>query len=481
MKHITKLTAVLLAGVMLAGCAGNGGGQSSSKELNAADYETDERLMTIVDVPPSPFLEEDMKLYTDLGFTHYVLTEDFTAMAENGKLSESYKQAIQNLTDAGLEVWIRNHNNDYECFVVEQERTGSNYGAHYTVSPRSITDDFNAFPAVTGFYMMDEPFQYTLEDDPSTEDNESLHPAVDQLGTLIDWKNTYYPDLFWHINHVSNSSWNHWPSDTSYSDFLDYYIENVLDKLEGKGGKSLCMDHYPFHDGNGLCIDFLYSTLAVANATRDYNATAAEDQKITAGICLQTFQDEALKLRDITSVEDITVQMYTGLAAGCHLFEYFLYRSYDSIGLYGIVDSTGQKRIYDYVAEANERMRPFEKVVLGFDYQGMTVSHGAQSGDENEFEAVSEFITNETGSLTKMVSRYDAIAGHLKKGDQDGYMVVNYTDPAEKLTNIVTLTFSGCQQVLVITEDGSYQQDLVDGGVLRLTLPTGAAAFVIPV
>lgn len=481
MKHFTKLTAVLLAGVMLAGCAGNGGGQSSSKELNAADYETDERLITIVDVPPSPFIEEDLQMYVDLGFTHYVLTEDFATMVENGALSDTYKQAIQNLSDAGLKVWIRNHYNDGDYFLAE-EHTGSNYGTPYTITERNITDDFSAFEAVDGFYMADEIFMETLEDDPSTDDDESLHASMDKMLSLVEWKNKYYPDAFWHINHVSNTGWNHWPSDYDYADFINYYVENVLEKLEGNGGKSLCMDHYPLHEGGGVCEDFLYSTIVIGNATRDYNAKVTSDeQKITAGICLQTFQDDSLKLRDITSAEDITLQMYTGMAAGCKLFEYFLYRSYDGLGLHGIVDGSGQKRIYDYVAEANERMKAFEKVVLGFDYQGMTVAHGAQSGEENPFESVAELATDNTGSLSKMVSRYDAIAGYLTKDGQDGYMVVNYTDPEQDLTNVVTLTFTDCTTVLVITEDGSYQQDLVDGGVLRLTLPAGSAAFVIPV
>lgn len=480
MKPYAKLTALLLAGTMLAGCAGNGGGQSSSKKLNVADYETDERLITIVDVPPSPFIEEDLKMYTDLGFTHYILTEDFVAMTENGVLSDTYKQAIQNLSDAGLKVWIRNHYNDANYFELDEDWDGLSLGSSYSLTARSVTDDFNAFDAVDGFYMADEIFMHAQEDDPSTDTNESLKANFDGIQKLIDWKNKYYPDDFWHINHVSNTSWNHWPSDCNYEGFLTYYVENVLDKLEGTGGRSLCFDHYPFHN-EGMCEDFLYSTLVVANIVRDYNANAAEDRKLTAGTCLQTFQDDNLNLRDITSTEDITFQMYTGLAAGCKLFEYFMYRSYDSLGLHGIVDGSGQKRIYDYVAEANERMKAFESIVLGFDYQGMAVSHGSQSGDENIFESVMEYAATETGSLSKMVSRYDAIAGYMTKDGQDGYMVVNYTDPALEQTNVVTLTFVDCNTVLVVTEDGSYQQDLVDGGTLRLTLPAGSAAFVIPV
>lgn len=451
------------------------------KVLNPADFETDQKIMTIADVPPNPFIAGDIQLYKDLGFTHYVLTEDFTPMVEDGTLAAEYKRAIELLSEAGFEVWIRNHQNDPEYFQITETKQGSNYGFQYTLEPRDITDDFAAFPAVNGFYMMDEPFQITKVDIASTEDREDLHPAFDQLDTLIQWKNTYYPDAFWHVNHVGSGSWDHYPLGTTYADFIDAYVETVLKKLTGSGGKSICMDNYPLPDGGGVIKEaFLHDVLVLAHATKDYNASLPEEQHATMGICLQTFRDVKLKLRDITSAEDVTMQMYTGMAAGARLFEYFLYRSMDGIGLFGIVDGTGQGRIYDYVLEANERALPFQKIVCAFDWYGMTVNHGSQSGPEDIFEVVKDLVTDETGVLTNVESRYDAIVGCFKQDNQDGYMVVNYTAPDLKQTNMVTLTFPGCTTALVYTEEGTQQVDLVEGGILRVTLDCGQAAFIIP-
>lgn len=476
-----KTVSLILIAVLVMGILPACQSAPAQKVLNPADFETDQRIITIADVPPTPFIAEDLQLYKELGFTHYVLTEDFIPMVENGTLSAGYKEAIEILSEAGFEVWIRNMQNDPEYFQIAESKKGSNYGYQYTLEPRDITNDFAAFPAVNGFYMMDEPFQITKADDPATQDRENLHPAFDQLDTLIQWKNTYYPDAFWHVNHVGSGSWDHYPQGTTYADFIDAYVENVLKKLTGNGGKSICMDNYPFPDGgNVIKENFLHDVLVLAHATKNYNATVPEDQQATMGICLQTFRDVKLKLRDITSAEDVTMQMYTGMAAGARLYEYFLYRSMDGIGLFGIVDGTGQKRIYDYVLQANERALPFQRVACAFDWYGMTVNHGSQSGPEDIFEIVRDLVTDQTGALTNVESRYDTIVGCFKQGQQDGYMVVNYTAPDLKQTNMVTLTFPGCTTALVYTEQGTEQVDLVDGGILRVTLGCGQAAFIIP-
>lgn len=473
---------LLLALVLLVGLVSGCNFPSTERPeitLNPEDYETDEKMILIADMPPSPFVAEAVELYKDLGFTHWILTEDHTPMVHNGTLHDNYKRAIELLTEQGFEVWIRNMQNDPDYFQIETTKTGSNYGYQYALEPRDITDDFAAFSSVTGFYMMDEPFQITKKDDPYTADREDLHPAFDQLGNLIEWKNTYYPDAFWHINHVGSGSWDHYPEGTTYKDFIDAYVENVLKKLEG-GGKSICMDHYPLPDGGGVIKEaFLHDVLVLSHATKNYNETAAEDEKATMGICLQTFRDVKLKLRDITSANDITLQMYTGMAGGARLFEYFCYRSLDGIGLFGIIDMEGNPRIYDHVLEANQRALPFQRVVCAFDWYGMMVNHGKESGLENIFEIVDDYVIDEANVLKKIDSRYDTIVGCFEQDGQDGYMVVNYTAPDLNLTNMITLTFSDCTTALVYTEEGTQQVDLVDG-VLRVTLDCGQAAFIIP-
>ena len=139
----------------------------------------------------------------------------------------------------------------------------------------------------------------------------------------------------------------------------------------------------------------------------------------------------------------------------------------------------GNPRIYDYVMEANQRALPFQRVVGAFDWYGMMVNHGKESGVENIFEIVNDYVIDEANVLKKVDSRYDAIVGCFEQDGQDGYMVVNYTAPDLNLTNIITLTFDDCTTALVYTEEGTQQVNLVDG-VLRVTLDCGEAAFIIP-
>lgn len=481
-KKLYRIVALLVSACVLTGCEGGAGKTGKVTDaLNPEDFESTDTFITIVDATPNALDENALTLYSELGVNTFILTEDYVPMVENGTLSESYEKSIEALGEKGLNVWIRNMWNDPDYFNLEQEKVGSNYGFPYTMGPRNITTEFSEFPQVTGFFMADELFMYTLEDDPNTEADESLYCAMDQMDKLIEWKNTYYPDAFWHINHVPSSSYDHWPSGDSYTTFIQHYVDTIIKKLES-GGRSICLDNYPLIAGGKIKDSYILDLLTVANIARDYNAEAEEGQKANFGICLQTFMNTnpGFEQRDITSVADITFQMYTGMATGATLFEYFCWRSYDSMGFYGIVDETGEKRIYDYVKEANDRALPFEKVLCSFEWKGLTSKKGEMSGKDDVFGDIRDLEIQETGSLTSLVSRYDAIVGCFEKDGQDGYMVVNYTDPINDYTNAVTLKFEGCSQALVYTEEGTEQVNLTENGELRLILEAGQGAFVIP-
>ena len=479
-KAMTRVTILLLLAALLAGC-GAQAEEKPSVSLKPEDFETDQTFWTIVDATPNPLDEEAVKLYIDVGVNTFIMTEDYVPLVEDGKLSESYKNAIRTISDKGLNVWIRNMWNDPDYFDCDVKKEGSNYGSPYTMEPRKITTEFSEFPALNGFYMADELYMTTLEDNPDTPYDDSLFCAMDQMDKLIQWKNTYYPDAYWHINHVPSSSYDHWPSGQTYADFIQYYVDNICKKLTS-GGRSICLDNYPLKEDMKIDDSYLPDLLTVANIARDYNKEAAEGQKATYGICLQTFQNTHpnAHIRDLTSTADVTFQMFTGMALGARLFEYFCWRTYDSLGMYGVVDAAGKPRIYDYVKEANETVLPFERVMCSFDWQGLTTCRGDNAGIEDAFSDVQDMLIADTGVLTSVKSRYDAIVGCFTKGEQPGYMVVNYTAPNYNQTNIVDLIFKDCTQALVYTVDGVETVTLTQNGELRLVLDAGQGAFVIP-
>lgn len=479
MKKTCQVAATAIIMCMLAGCGGKNG--EATVTLKPEDFESDEAFITIVDATPNALQEDALELYSELGVNTFVLTEDYVPMTEDGALTDSYRKSIQAAGEKGLNVWIRNMWNDPDYFESGTDKTGSNYGSPYQMSARNLTTEFSEFPEVTGFYMADEAYMHKLTDDPATDYDESLFSNFDELTKLIDWKNKYYPNAYMHMNHVPSASYDHWPAGTSYAEFIQYYVDTIVKRLES-GGRSICLDNYPLLEGGTLSDTYLTDLLTVANIARDYNAGAAEGQKATYGICLQTFQntDSKARLRDITSAEDVTFQMYTGMAMGARLFEYFCYRTYDSLGIYGIVDSAGEKRVFDYVKEANERALPFEKVLNSFDYRGLTVSKGKMSGKDDTFGQLKGLLLEDTASLSSVSGRYDTIVGCFRKGDQDGYMAVNYTAPNDNLTNAVMLEFKDCSHALVYTEDGVKDMKLTAKGELRLSLKAGEGAFIIP-
>ena len=509
-----KLTAFLLAGALsvtcLIGCGGgNGGGDSSSSQteytLKASDFTVDGKFMTFADVPPDPNSTEAISLYKDLGLDIYLMTEDYVSLLDRstGKYNASYKNAIQKAVDAGLEVWIRNYYNDPDYFQLDEVKSGnSNYSTGYNLQPRNFTDEFNG-TGVTGFYMADEAFMHTLKDVSYGGSNySSKFAAFDQYEKLIEWKNTYYPDLFWHMNHVPSSSFDHYASQLmadekyegeyfDYADFINAYIDLVIRKLTS-GGRSVCLDNYPFNTivPDGISDSYLYDLLTCALATKNYNATAEKGQEATFGICLQTFMNTSStgKLRDITMPEEVTFQMYAGMACGAELFEYFLYNSIPGAGMYGIMNDSVEKRIYDIVKEANDRAFPFADVIRAFDWKGLITSAAGTEAqrdlsNERAFNAVEGMTATETGVLKTVSSRVDTVVGCFEKDGKDGYMVVNYTSPVVKKSDTVKLSFDGCKEALVFKSVGGKLQSenvrLLDGSY-QITIQSGDCAFIIP-
>ena len=467
----------IVCGLLCFSCLASCGEKPAAKQvsINVDDYYTDEKIIKLADLPPNPTDSDAVKLYKDMGFNTFILTEDSVKMVDGGKVSAEYLNVIKSLKDEGFNVWVRNMYNDPDYFDCDTDKSGSNYGTPYTMEKRKIT---NEFTDATGFYFADEAYMKTLEDLPETEYDEKQFSAFDQFGKIIDWKNKYYPDAFAHFNHVPSSSIDHYRG-YSYGEFIQNFVDNVVSKFES-GGRSICLDHYPFHEGTTRIDDgYILDLLTCANICRDYNKTAPESKKAIFGLCLQTFQDVKLKLRDIKSDNDISMQMYTGMALGTRLYEYFCYRSLDGIGLYGILDSSGNKRIYDYVKTATDRTTPYEKLVNSFEWLGATAYSGKESEIKSTFDEISELVLKDTGVLKNATCRYDTLVGCFTKGEQPGYMVVNFTSPELNQNDIVTLEFENCTDVLIFTENGAKQQNLVDGKI-RLNIPAGQAAFLIP-
>ncbi len=443
------------------------------------------KFIKLADLPPDPTDEKALAHYKEMGFTVCLLTEDDVKLVSDGTVSQAYKQAIQNISRQGMEVWIRNMFNDPDYFESDGKTDGSNYGWPYEMEPRHITHEFSAFPAVTGFYMADEAYMYRLPErvpiDWMRSDSYKF-ASFDQLTKLVDWKNKYYPEAFFHMNHVPGTSWDHYlplrGEIYNYEDFLTEYANVILKRLKGCG-RSLCLDNYPLIGDNYIEKEYLSDLMTAAKVTRAYNAQAAAEDQAVFGICIQTFEAKAMfddRKRDITMPEEVTFQMYTGMALGARLFEYFCYRSYQH-EFFGILDPEGNDRIYDAVKTASDRAAKMEPILSRYDSIGGYMVPGDVYSHNTAAMVMARDLFCKPYEIA-VQGEYDTLVGCFTGGNEKGYMLVNYTDPIRQCTGTVTLR-AGDITRLKLYKDGKESVLTAQNGGFTVTLEPGNSAFVV--
>ena len=443
------------------------------------------KFIRLADLPPNPMDKDALEHYRQMGMNVCLLTEDQVKLVSDGTVSSEYKQAIENISACGMQVWIRNMFNDADYFQCEKHKVGSNYGWAYELEPRNITGEFQKFPAVTGFYMADEAYMYQLPEkvniDWMVKENR-LFASFDQLTKLVDWKNRYYPDAFFHMNHVPSQSWDHYlPRNGeifNYEGFLTAYTNVILKRLKC-GGRSLCLDNYPFIGENYMEKDYLFDLMTAAKVTRAYNAEASQENQATFGICLQTFEAKSMfdnRKRDITMPEEITFQMYTGMALGARLFEYFCYRSYEH-EFFGILDPDGKDRIYDIAKTAGDRAAYLEPILSQYE----SIGGYMVPGNAYSFNTAAMVMARDLFCQPYEVaveSEYDTLVGCFTGEQEKGYLLVNYTDPIRKCTGTVTLKTNGISAIKLY-KDGKETLLQPENGKITITLEYGNSAFVV--
>ena len=103
-----------------------------------------------------------------------------------------------------------------------------------------------------------------------------------------------------------------------------------------------------------------------------------------------------------------------------------------------------------------------------------------EKGTQPAFEGLSETICSHE-RIASFDAEQDAIIGAYKDGDcRDGFMVCNYTVPAYRIKNKISLKFNDCDGVIYYRE-GEYNFVEAKKGVFEIELDAGEGIFVIPV
>lgn len=107
----------------------------------------------------------------------------------------------------------------------------------------------------------------------------------------------------------------------------------------------------------------------------------------------------------------------------------------------GLVNGDKINPEYYYAKEANEEVLKFDHVYLSFDYLG-TMPVQASSGTSCPAFMMLRHKLDEVDGIETVVAEQPALVGSFRdKEDNNGYMIVNYTEPSDGISNTVTVNF----------------------------------------
>ena len=416
------------------------------------------------------------------------------------------EKAFQDYIDCGFTYLLSEHDGNYDSTVdfkdsdlypymelAEKMHIPVVVGAGNLVNITSsadyrLTEDQKAFLAemvadLSGYKMFKG---FTFRDEPSIEMAKTFGAVKDYLDSLKSDLYYFTSMLPIYANDLSAYSTEHTDNrEEAYKDYIDAFSDAV---------GTFAYDSYPlFEDpiqGTTFVRDDWFQNLRLV-------AESAKAKNYDAGITIQSVSEGAPGA-EMTSIhkrlpktkEDITFQLYTALAYGMKYVNYYTYWEHwaysDTYYIYSAMvkypEKNGQEPIkteaYYAVKEANEEIKKFDHVFLSFDWQGTMALTGEGKSMGAGLKAAGDYKDPRIASAT---ATDEAIIGCMKdENGFDGYMIVNATDPGQKLSNSVTVEFKEATKALAYVQ-GEEQTITLKDGSYTFDLAAGEGVFVIPI
>ena len=375
------------------------------------------RLGIRADLPPDHSSDEQLKMYKRAGFNILTMTEDFVRAK-----SKAYLDCLRNCEKLGLDVYLRGY--------------GQYFGEYFEKFFTGV--DFNDYPAVTGFFFLDEPAGCDI-------------PRI--ANAAVDWFNDTYASTGkdFYLNSYCGEAPGHlcMPAE----DFHEYLMREIYDKLQTEN-KYLTVDEYPLkRDKNGKMYlddkEWIPYTAQTARICRDHG--------VKFGGYLQTFGGDFQDVRIPRTIEEIRFMAYVYLAFGAQHIAYFVYMASSDFGFMGIVNEAGRPTpLYYHVRKLNEELSSFDIEYLSYDWKGTLVIDGAQNEKPNEaFAKTREFLPYADSELTEAKAEKNLIVGCFEKGKKEhAYIVVSYGEPTVQEDNKMEFTFKSAKKIEILRNGG---------------------------
>lgn len=258
------------------------------------------------------------------------------------------------------------------------------------------------------------------------------------------------------------------------------YLSRWFDKVDND---YVSYDHYPlFERGDETSLEpsFLYNM----DLMQEYVREEGKGRRIWTFLQSISFGSRNRALR---SKADANMQAMCFLAYGGDCIQWFCYTCpppNDGSTHFGddapVNRALEKTPAYDYIRQTNADVQALMPYYKNFAWKGVMLSD--VNGGEGNFEYLTDSpnLLTSGKTITGISSTQDAFAGLFEDKDgNEGYMVVNFTDPGKNLANKVTLKIKDKGAVVVVKNGVKTTQKIKKGNV-TLDLACGEGAFVIP-
>lgn len=262
----------------------------------------------------------------------------------------------------------------------------------------------------------------------------------------------------------------------SYAEYVEKYFE-YFGELLGY----FCYDFYPFlqdaFQGSLLRSNHLSNLELVARKCAENNAE------------LRTFVQtggDFTGLRDLTSIGDFRLQVYSNLAFGAKEMIYYEYGTFnkDTEGEFGLINL--QDGTYHYTYEmaktVNNEVHAFEDAYLHYDYKGVMCFSALGEGQIHPaFRNVANKMKSHPRIGNVKYTQDTVLTSFADDEGNDAFMLINYTDPYFDLDNRVTVQFKDADALLMYRLGEEMLVPLNKNGEYTFELYPGEGRFIIPV
>ena len=431
----------------------------------------------------STITDEHFQKFVDAGFTHLLAVHEGARVRANTKETiDADGNKVYDATETVMESARRAEEDALEVLALAEK-----YGIKYYVRDWAFYDMHNTETwKLWQAYDTPEKYEEALRimfNDNTQYIHSSAYagnfgrdePGVDQFERL-KWQIEIYQKIMAEYGVEGEFLLNLLPSyggltsygGVSYGEYIDRYFEELAPLLG-----YICYDFYPFKgnaDGTSQMKPSMASNLAVVA-----NKCKGTDYQLRTFV--QTGGDFT-GLRDLTSIGDFRLQVYTNLAFGSSYMTYYEYGTFKSqdegeFGLINLQDGT-YNYTYDMVKTVNNEVHAFEDAFLNFKWDGVMCFSALPAGKVNpKFKEV-PYALKQHPRIESVSITEDALMGAFKDAeDRDAFMLVNFNDPFYNQNNEVTIKFKdakallmyrfGQQEVVPLKKDGSYTFKLYPG------------------